>query len=72
MEVRSIRKNKKKMFPSSSRFHTAIWIHHMDADKEQVEKASWKLLENAMISIEQILEATSHKTSAVQPPTFHL
>ena len=30
------------------------------------------LCKNAMSCIEQVLEATSHKTAAVRPPTTHL
>ena len=47
-------------------------MHHMDADEAHREKALWQLHKNAASYIEQILEATSHKTAAVQPPTSHL
>ena len=46
-------------------------MHHMDADKEYGEKAWWQLHKNAESCIEQILEATPHKTAAVRPPTSH-
>ena len=36
------------------------------------KKARWESHKNAMSYTEQILEATSHKTAAVQPPTSHL
>ena len=35
------------------------------------EKATWKLHKNAMSYLEQILEATPHKTMAVWPLTSH-
>ena len=44
----------------------------MDADLAYREKARQELHKNAMSYTEQILEATSHKTAAVQPPTSHL
>ena len=38
-----------------------------------MEKKAWrKLHKNAASCIEQIQEATSHKTTAVRPPTIHL
>ena len=45
-------------------------MHHIDADQTYREKAKQKLLKNATSHIEQILEAASHKTAAVQPPTY--
>ena len=36
------------------------------------EKARWELLKNAMCCLEQILEATPHKTAAVWQPISHL
>ena len=44
----------------------------MDADKAYWEKARRELLKNATNNIEQILEAVSHKTAAIWPPTSHL
>ena len=44
----------------------------MDADKTSRKKAKWKLHKDATSYIELILEATSHKAAAVQPPTTHL
>ena len=47
-------------------------MHHMDADKAYREKARRELYKNATNYIEQILEATSHKTAAVWLPTSYL
>ena len=44
----------------------------MDADKVYRERARQEVQKNAISYIEQILEATSHKTAAVRPPTSHL
>ena len=46
-------------------------MHHMDADKAYKEKTKQELHKNATSCIEQILEAKSHKTIAVQPPASH-
>ena len=47
-------------------------MHHMDADLAYKGKAGLELHKNAVSYIELILEATSHKTAAVWPPTSHL
>ena len=47
-------------------------VHHMDAKKAYREKATRELLKNASSYIEQILEASSHKITAVPPSTSHL
>ena len=47
-------------------------MHHIDADKIHEEKVQWKIPKNATSYIEQILVATPHETSAVQPLTSHL
>ena len=71
MEIIPLRKDKMQFFPNSSRVHTIIWMHHMGADKAYRKKARWQLHKKARSYIEQILEATSHKTAAVLPPTSH-
>ena len=38
MEVRPIRENKTQFCPRSSRIHTTIWMHHMDAEKARGKK----------------------------------
>ena len=62
-------KIKCSFFPGRSCVHTAIWMHHMDADKLYREKACRQLHKNAASYNEQILEATSHKATAVWPPS---
>ena len=47
-------------------------MHHIDAYKTHREKAWWELHKNVTSFIEQILEATSHETTAVRPLTSHL
>ena len=56
---------------SSSCVNITVWMYHKDADKMHREKAQWKLLKNVTSYIEQNLEATPHKITAVQPFTFH-
>ena len=50
---------------------TAIWIHYMDANKTNREKARWQLHKNAASNIEQVLAAIPHKAPTVRPPTSH-
>ena len=65
-------KMKTQFLPSSSRVGTAIWMHYMDANQTDGEKAWWQLHKNTAINIEQVLEATPpHKAAAIQPPTTH-
>ena len=47
-------------------------MHHIDADEAYIEKTRLELHKNATSYIEQILEAISHETAAVRPPTSHL
>ena len=47
------------------------WMHYMDANKTDGEKAWRQLHKNAASNIEQVLEATPHKAAAVKPPTTH-
>ena len=46
-------------------------MHHMDTNKTSGEKAWRKLPKNAASYIEEVLEATLHKTAAVRHPTTH-
>ena len=47
-------------------------MHHMDADEVYSEKAWRELYMNVTNFMEQILEATSHETTDVRPPTSYL
>ena len=46
-------------------------MHHMDANQTYGEKAWGQLHKNAASCIDQVPEATSHKTAIVRPPTTH-
>ena len=46
-------------------------MHYMDANKTAGEKAWQQLHQNAASNIEQIMEATPHKSVTVQSPTTH-
>ena len=52
-----------QFFPSNSYVDTAIWIHYMDTNETYGEK-EWQLDKNAASCIEQVQEATPHKTVA--------
>ena len=60
--------NKTQFFPNSCCVDTAIWIDNMDANKTYGEKAWRQLHKNAASNIEQVQEATPHKTAAIRPP----
>ena len=55
----------------SGRVDTAVWMHYMDANLTYGEKAWRQLHKNAASNIKQVMEAISHKTAAIQPPTTH-
>ena len=46
----------------SGRVNIAIWMHYMDANKTYGEKAGRQLHKNRASNIEQVVEATPHKT----------
>ena len=49
-----------------------IYIWTLTKSVEKKLELHWELHKNAMSHIGQILEVTSHKAAAVQPPTSHL
>ena len=61
-----------QFFPSRACVSPTVGMHHMNTDKAYREKTRQELHKNTTNYTEQILEATSHKTAAVQPPTPHL
>ena len=46
-------------------------MHYMDADKTAGEEARRQLHKNVASNIKQVLEAATHKATAVRPPTRH-
>ena len=61
MEIRPDREKETQFLPSSCRIDTAIWMHYLDANKPDGEKARRQLHKNAASNIEEILEATHYK-----------
>ena len=59
-----------QFLPSSGCVDTAIWLHYMDANSTNGEKAWRQLHKNAVSNFEQVLEATHHKSAAILPPTM--
>ena len=49
----------------------AIWMLYVDPVKTYREKARRQLHKNTTSNIEQVQEATLHKTAAIRPPTSH-
>ena len=60
-----------QLFQSSGRVDTAIWMHYMDTDKTDGEKAWRQLHKSSASNFEQVLATTLHKAAAVRPPTSH-
>ena len=57
--------------PSSGRVDTALWMHHLDANKTAGEEARRQLRKNVASNIKQVLAATPHKAPTIQPPASH-
>ena len=64
-----IRWNKTRFLLSSDFVSTTLWMHHMDADKTHSAKVRLERHKNVASYIEQVLEATPHKTTAPLPIT---
>ena len=58
--------------PSSGCVNSTVQMSHMDADEVYREKARRELHMTVTSWIEQTLEARSHETTVVQPPTSYL
>ena len=71
MEVRPDRWNETHFLPDSGRVDTVIWLNYMDSNETAGEKARRQLHKNVVSNVEQFLEATPHKATAIQPPTTH-
>ena len=54
MEIRPNRWNKKQFLPGGGRIDTAIWMHYMDANETDGEKARRHLHKNAASNLEQV------------------
>ena len=66
IEIRPDRKNETQFLPSSSHVDTAVWMHHLDANKTAGEEARRQLHKNVTNNIKQVLAATPHKTPTIQ------
>ena len=71
MEVRPDRQNEAQFLPSSDCVDTVIWMHHMDANKTDEEKAIRQLHKNAASNIKYVQETAPQKAAAVWSPTTH-
>ena len=71
MEIRPDRKNETQFLPSSDHVDTAVWMHHLDANKTAGEEARRQLHKNAASNTKQVLVATPHKVPTIRPPAFH-
>ena len=64
-------KMKRSFLPGRGRIDTAVWMHHLDANKTAEEKARRQLHKNVACNIEQVLAATPHKAPTIRPPASH-
>ena len=55
----------------SGRVNTAVWMHHLDANKTAGEEARQQLHKNAASNIESVLAATHYKAPTIWPPASH-
>ena len=65
---------KRSFFQAAGHIDTAIWLHHMDANKTAGEEARRQFHKNAkhfMLNLKQVLVATPHKTPTVRPPASY-
>ena len=60
-----------QFLPGCSRVDTAVWMHHLDANKMVGEEAGRQLHKNVESNIEQVLAATPHKAPTIRPPGSH-
>ena len=59
---------KTQFLPSSGRIDTAVWMHHLDANKTVGEEARRQLHKNVASNIKQVLATTPHKAPTMRPP----
>ena len=57
--------------PSYSCFNITAWMHHIDADKRNEEKAICEVQKNATHFLKQIWKATPPKTAIIWPLASH-
>ena len=60
-----------QFLPGSGRVGTAVWKHHLDANKTAGEEARRQLHKNIARNIEQVLAVTPHKAPTIRPPASH-
>ena len=72
MEIWFLWRNKTRFIPSCSCVHTTVWMHHMDVNNTNREKARWELRKNTACYLEQDLEAVFLQAAVVRPPASYL
>ena len=60
-----------QFLPGSGCVDTAVWMHHLDANKTAGEEARRQLHKNVSSNIEQVLVATPNKAPTRRPPASH-
>ena len=57
-----------QFLPSSGRVDTAVWMHHLDANKTARKETRRQLHKDVVSNIKQVLAATPHKSPTIRPP----
>ena len=60
-----------KLNSGCGRVDTAVWMHHLDANKTAGEEARQQLHKNVASNIEQVLAATQNKAPTIRPAASH-
>ena len=50
---------------------TALWMHHLDANKTARKEARRQLHKDVVSNIKQVLATTPHKAPTIRPPASH-
>ena len=60
-----------EFLPGSGRVDTAVWMHHLEANKTAGEEARRQLHKNVASNTEQVLATTPHKAPTIRPTASH-
>ena len=60
-----------QFLPGSGCVDSAVWMHHLDANKTAGEEARQQLHKNASSNTEQVLAATPYKAPTIRPPASY-
>ena len=56
---------------TAARVDTAVWMHHLDANKTARKEARRQLHKDVASNIKQVLATTPRKVPTIRPPASH-